>query len=259
MYAYARVMYFDLNLQYLENKKASYMKKEFFSVGKILRFFSIAGYWFLYLFIPVVIAFFGSILIVVLNGWVNDTWVAITNGSQFLSVSFLILAIVSVILFIYISYRLFFSFIALVDTKKYPQLQSAKTYVKDSIEMTKWVKKFMKLLLTLLIFSLIFSPFFYIFQWIENTYNQIKTVKAFKLLPSESKLLYLEQQPDFALVVKKYENIPSEILEKNIFVYKYILLALWIVTFIFIEWISDMIMVSHYRQISQVRAQDNKI
>lgn len=51
MYAYARVMYFDLNLQYLENKKASYMKKEFFSVGKILRFFSIAGYWFLYLFI----------------------------------------------------------------------------------------------------------------------------------------------------------------------------------------------------------------
>lgn len=54
--AYGKIMYFDLNLHYLENKKAEYIKTKFFRPKLFLKFFSISAYGFLYLLIPFAIA-----------------------------------------------------------------------------------------------------------------------------------------------------------------------------------------------------------
>jgi hypothetical protein len=40
--SYNKLMYFDLNLKYLEDKKSSYVKTDFFQIKRILRFYGIS-------------------------------------------------------------------------------------------------------------------------------------------------------------------------------------------------------------------------
>lgn len=247
--AFGKIMYFDLNLHYLENKKAEYIKTKFFRPKLFLKFFSISAYGFLYLLIPFAIALIWSGIILAFNGGVNNVWVALTNGSQALAISFLLVAIVSICIFVYLSYRLYFSYIGLIDETKYSELQPAKTYVKDSLEITKWWKKPMKLVVTLFLFALIVAPYTFVTQAFENTFNDMSNYEKYQLMWEETKLQVIQQNPYFQGVIQQYKDVSMVDLQRNIAVYNYLLIFMSVIGFLLIQWVTEMIMVSHYKQI----------
>ncbi len=248
---YGKIMYFDLNLKYLENKKSDLVKTKFFNPKLFGKFYAISLRVFWYLLIPVAIFIVGMIVTIIVNGWVNTTWVSLDNGNTTLALWTFIFAGIWIILFLYLSYRLYFSYVGLVDEQKYPEIQSAKTYVKNSFEITKGWKKIMKLLGTLLLFAIIIAPYTFITQAIENTYNDVNNVAAFQQMWEEEKLAIMQANPYFSGVLNKYKDISIDDLQRNISVYNYLLIFMSVIGFLLITWVVEMVMVSHYKQISR--------
>ena len=149
----------------------------------------------------------------------------------------------------YVSYRLYFWYVWLVDKQKYWELQPAKTYVKNSLEITKWWKKLLKLVVTLLLFALIIAPYTFVTQALENTFNDMSNLEKFQLMGEETKLEVLQANPYFQAVIQKYEGVSMADLQRNIAVYNYALIFMAVIGFLLIEWLTEMVMVSHYRQI----------
>ena len=248
---YGKIMYFDLNLKYLENKKSDLVKTKFFNPKLFGKFYAISLRVFWYLLIPVAIFIVGMIVIIIVNGWVNATWVSLDNGNKTLALATFIFAAIAIIIFMYLSYRLYFSYVGLVDEKKYPEIQPAKTYVKNSFEITKGWKKPVKLLGTLLLFAIIIAPYTFTTQAIENTYNDVNNVVAFQQMWEEEKLAIMQANPYFSGVLNKYKDISIEDLQRNISIYNYLLIFMSVVGFLLITGIVEMVMISHYKQISK--------
>jgi len=69
--------------------------------------------------------------------------------------------------FLYLAYRVSFSYMILMDSKNYPEKKSAMFYVKESFFISKGVKIF-KFILFLILFTLIMLPFDYIGNYVET-------------------------------------------------------------------------------------------
>jgi len=248
--SYGKIMYFDLNLQYLENKKAEYLKTKFFSPKLFLKFYNISLWVGLYLLIPVWVFIIWMIAAIAVNGWVNETGVALDNWNQVLAVGTFIVAIVSISIFVYLSYRLYFSYVWLVDFKKFEELQPAKNYVKHSFKITRGWKKPLKLIGILFIFALIIAPYTIFSQALENTFNDMSNYSKYVEMGEQEKLLITQQNPQFQSVILKYQDVNIWDLQRNISLYNFMLIFLGVFGFLIITGIIEMVMVSHYKQAS---------
>jgi hypothetical protein len=247
--SYNKLMYFDLNLKYLEDKKSSYVKTDFFQIKRILRFYGISWWFFLALLVPVVIFIIGFLTLVWLSGWINQAWVLATNNNMFFTVSTFVLAIITGILFIYISYRFYFWYVALVDTQKFPEYQKSKKYLEYSYTITKGWKKLLKLVWLLVVFALVFAPYTITHSAVENTYRDISNYELFLTVWEESKMELINSDPYYYQpLVMKYKDISLESIQQNKNIYYYWLIFLNVLGFLVITGIMEMVMVSFYKR-----------
>ncbi|MCP4522750.1 MAG: hypothetical protein GY828_00865 [Candidatus Gracilibacteria bacterium] len=291
-WTYAKLKYFELNLDYISGEKKHYFTRydfvslaavgtmftHFFHEGvhfllislasiylvirsafiaykerkELILYYKTSSLALLYLLIPVVFFLISMLILILLGGGVNATGVQFTNGNDFISILSFLLFIVSALGFIYITYRLYFSFVLLADTRKKGELkQGAKSYIKESFGMTKGWKRPLQLFVILLIFGLLLAPIKMLQSGVENTYKNIISYTEYRTLPEESKQKLVTKNGIFHYtnLELKYGNISTYDLQKNIKLYGNIQKFLSIFVFILIGGLMEMVMVSYYTQI----------
>lgn len=160
-FSYKTILFSKLNLSYIEWEKMWYKLWNYLNWKLLWAYFWIVGWMGLFLFIPIALFLVIFALLVFSYGWL-DSVVQISSWINSFWIISLILFIVTVLSFIYLSYRLTFSLVNVVDNDRFPEvLKSTRIYIKDSCEISKWLK-FFKFLLFILIFFIIILPFSYI-------------------------------------------------------------------------------------------------
>lgn len=188
-FLYSNFLFLRLGLSYLNWDKINIKKNDYFNYKKILKFFNLTFINMFILLLPVVIfsvltwifALFTGNLIE-LNELVS-TWII-----NYFSVITFILLILCILLLIYMFYRIIFSYFILSDDNFYKDGKSSFSYVKDSLNITKWLKRFLKFSSIFLIFYIILSivkyvSFLVITGWdITNTFIIIFSIIHFIVL-----------------------------------------------------------------------------
>jgi hypothetical protein len=251
-YLYGYVLLVHLNLSYLKKKNIPYFSNYYFDVSRIKKYISISFFHFLAFLIPLLL-FLVLILILVLIVWVDDsksfiiessmTW----NSNIFTLLSFWTF-IISALLFLYILYRICFSyFIFIEDTKN---SKKAIEYIKKSISLTKWCKSLLRFIVVLLIILPFAIGFKFTWGYLEHETSTLNNYLAVKDITLEEEE-YLKTTPQYAyyqsLVIKYSDLSESELKSKStkndisFFLFN-------IFSFIFIYWVFIMILSSFYKR-----------
>lgn len=243
-------MYFDMNLKYLDHKKPKYNKMRFFHFSIIWNYYKVSWIIATILLLPIVIGVVLFSIIIAWAGWVNNTGVLLTNGNTALAIWTLILAVIVWLTFIYLSYRLYYSYIIFVKNYDSEYMDfSAKECIKKSWKITKWYKKLLKLLGVLFVFAVAILPFNIVEESLNNTYQDIRNYQIFTQVWESSKLKLQESDPYYygGLLVK-YQQVSTEDLQKNIQIYYNLIIFFNILLFLLISGLMEMVMVSFYKR-----------
>jgi len=161
-YSYKTLLFSKLNLSYINWEKLPYKENDYFNFKLIWAYFWVLWWGGLILFIPIIVFLVLFWILVFSLGWINSV-VNLTNWwINTFTVLSLILFIITTISFIYLSYKITFSFINIVDSKRFPKIEkNTRVYIKDSFKIS-WGIKILKFILMLLILWLILLPFNYL-------------------------------------------------------------------------------------------------
>lgn len=250
-WSYAKVMYCDMNLKYLDHKKPKYNKMRFFHFPIIWNYYKVSWLVASILLLPIVIWIVIFTLLIAVTGWVNNAGVMLTNGSTSLDISTLILAVIVWLSFIYLSYRFYFSFIIFVKNYDSEYMDfSAKDCIKKSWKITKWYKKLHKILMVLSLFVLLLVPFNLVEEGLNKTYTDVRNYQLYTQVGESDKLKLQENNPYYYWeILVKYSQISAEDLQKNIQIYYNLIIFFNILLFLLISWLIEMVMVSFYKRV----------
>ena len=250
-WSYAKVIYFDMNLKYLDHKKPKYNKMRFFHFPIIWNYYKMSSLIALILSIPLIIWVILFSLIVSWAGWVNNAGVLLTNGNTALAMWLLVLAILVTVSFIYLSYRFYYSYILFVKNHDSEHMDfSAKDCIRKSWNITKWFKKLLKLVWILFIFAVILLPFNIVEESLNNTYEDIRNYQIFTEVSESTQLQLQESDPYYyGSLAIKYQQVSADDLQKNIQIYYNLIIFFNIILFLFISWVIEMVMVSFYKRV----------
>jgi len=240
-----------MNLKYLDQKKPKYTKMRFFHIPIIWNYYKVSSITAGILLLPIIIwAIIFSILIAGTWG-INSAGVMLTNGNNPLAIATLIIAISIWLSFIYLSYRLYFSFIIFIKNYDSEFMDfSAKECIKKSWKLTKGFKKLLKLVWILFTFAIILLPFNLIEDGLNKTYTDVSNYQIFTQVGEADKLRLQEVNPYYYSELSvKYSQITAEDLEKNIQIYYNLIIFFNILLFIFISGLIEMVMVSFYKRV----------
>jgi len=157
---YSSFVLIRLSIWYLDWEKVSVKWLEFLNYKKILKFFNLTLLNLLILLIPAIIFVILTWIVVFFSGNISDlnTLVASWSNNYFTILSFIFL-IFSVLLLIYLFFRIIFSYFILSDNE---EEMCTFRYIKESFIKTKWIKIFFKFISLMIIFFLLMLPFKYI-------------------------------------------------------------------------------------------------
>ncbi len=148
---YSMITMFKLNLWYINWENIYYTHNVYFDFKKIYKYFLLNVISFFILLIPVVLFVLSCWVLFVIFWWGKDflnsivTW----NASILFSVLTIILWVILILLFVYLAYRVSFSYFIMLE--KEFENKSALFFIKKSFEITKWLV-FFKFLIFLLIY-----------------------------------------------------------------------------------------------------------
>lgn len=236
--SYSKILLYNLSKSYINTEKLGFFKNIYFSPAYIVKFYKII--WFLILFwlIPVVWFILISLVIIYFNTGFSSIE-AIVWVSNTLSYTLLALFAISVILFVYIYYRLSFSNIILVEEWAW---NKAFYYLKKSFELTRWYKVLFRFLLYILFFMILVFPLSYYQESNSDKLDRIKDYIDYGNWKTFDEFYQLELDMDFASYDKEY--ILTEY--KTAFILKYIYSIL---NFLFVLWVFEMFFVSFYHRV----------
>jgi hypothetical protein len=182
---------------------------------------------------------------------INDAGVAFTNWWIFIAIISFIIFWIGILSFLYLSYRLYFSYIIFISNydAEYFDFASIKC-IKKWWEITKWFKKLVKLINILSIFVLVLLPFILIEEWLNKTYKDVRNYELFTQVWESDKLKLQESDPYYYWELSiKYGQVSSMDLQKNIQIYYYLIISFNILLFLLISGLVEMIMVSFYKRV----------
>ncbi len=245
-YSYWMVLMLNLNLNYLNWKKLAFWNKSYFDFGFIFKYIKVLWWTMYYLLIPIWIFVIWFLVLFFVFWWTSSiNWVVWDNSGIFSKLSFALLVLCS-FLFIYLMYRLSFSYIVFLDKKNYPEDKSPIFYVKESFKLTSSFQSLSKLLVIVLLFSIIIIPFRLKNKFIDDEYDSIKTylifeqnIKLWREVSEKNIYTYNELKI-------KYWNLSSNELEREINKYSIYQTLFFVFNYLFIYWIYEMLFVSFY-------------
>lgn len=173
-YSYKIILFSKLNLAYINWSKLPYKNNDYFNWKLIWAYFWTVWWAWLVIFIPVFIFLLIFTLLVVSFWWPANLMNYWNWDIRSFGLILFILFIITIISVLYLSYRVSFSFINIVDANRFPEIQQkTKFYLKDSFKISKWLKIF-KFWLVLLILFVLLLPFSYVWDFlITNFYVSI--------------------------------------------------------------------------------------
>jgi len=167
-YNYKIILLSNLYFSYLDWEKISYMKNIYFNTKKIFSYLSILSWIALVLLIPFLFFKIVFFILLFLFWWINEVSVLMQeNGSSnMFSILAWIFFFISILVFLYLAYRLTFAYVIMLD-KNYKENQKWIFYIKESFKITSWMKIF-KFILVMIIFTILILPFDYIWKSLEE-------------------------------------------------------------------------------------------
>ena len=244
-YSYKSILLFRLNLEYIDGKKLDYKKNYYFNFSFIYNYAKVFLLNLSILLVPIItyiVLFF--ILITIFWGYSEASSLVNEWPINTLSISFLILTILCLGLFIYLIYKTLFSYVLLVDESKGKDFENAFYYIRKSFSITRWFKKagrFMVIfLLTIVIALPIYIPKGIYWDNLERQWDYIGMEYGDNKRLAESTPYY------FQALKLEYGNISLEELQKDIDIDKKIIFLLSILEFLFVVGLFNMMVVSFY-------------
>lgn len=242
-YSYSLVLESKLYIEYLNNKKLEYLKNYYFNVNIIKKYVITLSKILLYLFIPIWLFFlvFLVFFVVLKIFWITDIW----NSLFYIIFSkiVLILTVWLFFLFIYLLYRVVFSYVSIVDSEWKDKINS---YVKESIKLSNWIKSFLKFSLISVILTILIIPFNLIDSSINDNLSERKNYLSYKYWVSS--LTNDDDLFKYDLLKSKYSDIDDKIIEKEIKTNYNLSILYFVFSFFFINWIFTMFVVSFYKR-----------
>ena len=244
-YSYKSILLFRLNLWYIGEKKLAYKKNDYFNFSLIYNYIKVFLLNLVVLLIPIVIfLIFFFILLSIFWGYSEASNLVSEWPTNILSISFLVLSILCLWLFIYLTYKMLFAYVILADESKDNKFENAFYYIRKSFFITRWFKKAGKFififLLTLIIALPIYTPKELYSDKIERKIDYLNVEYG-----DDKKIL--EERPYYFQTLKlDYGNISLEELERDISLDKKIVFLLSILEFLFIVWLFNMMIASFY-------------
>lgn len=246
---YNRILLAKLNLRYIDWKKLKYKKNLYFDRKMFLKYFTLSLQLLVILFIPIILfVVWFLILFFVFWGasWVNaimdNTWT--TNWFSIVSFFYFL---VCLWLFIYLIFRLYFSYFILVEDNK----KTIKQCIKKSFKVTKWYKKLLKFIGIMLVLFAAYMPFNYISQVIDYNAKSISYyvwMKQYIWKGSAQEKLTQEEFYGFTQLEQNYRTLSEQELVGKA---KFMGIMSWIYFifhFVFLYGIFDMVLLSFYKR-----------
>lgn len=244
-FSYSRILLIKISFTLLDWKKIKYFKKSYFNISNFIKYFQITLWNILFLSIPFFIFLF-LILILKLIVWDFEILKELLSNSSinFIKILSFLFFILSFGWFLYIFFRIVFSYLIFVDSWN---KEKAYFYIKKSISLTKWYKKILKIIPILFLFFLITYPFQNLLTSFENKQYNIENYMLYKKSTKENRESLNSSQ------LLYYHSLELEYgKEKNLLwktnKYWILLILLKIFNIMFIYWLIEMIIVSFYKR-----------
>lgn len=249
-YSYRKVLFTKLNLSYIDNKNLPYLKNSYFDFKLIWKYFKVIALVWLVVSIPV-LSFFILFFVLFFIFWWADGVSAMIQSSQFnlFSLIALLLLIICFAAFIYISYRLFFAVIMLVDKKHYEDDEKPTFYLKESFLRTKKIFMFMKFVSVMILLSIIVLPFASLQDHYAKSLKDIKVYKQYYSLGETEKGIIDKSENNYYINKLKmtYSSLSSEELYSTEVIYFYLNYFLVIINFLIFFGLFEMVVISFYK------------
>lgn len=251
IFSYSNILIMKVNNYYLDEKKLWYGKNDYFNIKKIFKYFNISLLNISVLLIPLLIFIILEVLLFVFS-WGTENVSKITSAwiNNYFSILSLFFFLVSILWFVYLAYRVLFSYLILSDNDYYDEKKSALSYVKESFKKTKKTKIFLKFAFLVVLFSfIIVLPSNYLSNVLEKNDKDLNTYNLYLSLEEEQKnaiswddLYYIES------LKLDYNNLTEEEINSKIRINNLYKTLFSILDFVLLYWLFIMITSSFYRR-----------
>ncbi len=253
-YSYRRVLFTKLNLSYIDWKKINYIKNSYFDFKLIWKYFKVISLVALLVTVPFFVFIIWFFILFFIFGWASGVQVLLTS-SQFnlFSLLALLLLVICILAFVYLSYRLYFAVIMLVDDKYYKDDELPMFYIKKSFSKTRDIFGFMKFILIMLLLSILILPFGFLQDFYSKSLKDIRIYRPYYSMWEIEKNIITENKEensnyDYINAIKlNYSGFSAEKLSSLEVTYFYLNYFLVIINFLLIFGLFEMITVSFYR------------
>jgi len=237
-YSYSIFLETNLYNEYINKNKLGYLKNYYFNLSIIKQYTLILLriLWYLFLYFSILICWF--ILFYILINNISNTffYTLVLKIKDIFLFSFFIL-------FFYILYRIIFSYIIYIDSKKD---KKASFYIKKSIKLTKPKKVLFKFVGGLFLLFLLILPFAFIKTNIDTNVKNIKLYLWYKYWVS--KLIDENDLYKYNILKATYENTSDKDLKNELRRNYYYSILYTIFSFLVLDGLFTMFIVSFYRR-----------
>lgn len=252
IYSYWNLLLINVYNSYLDWKKLSYKKNDYFDFKKVVKFFNLTIINFLILLVPVLI-FSVLMLVLFFASWdINKIYTLVSSWPlNYFTILSLIFVVVGIISLVYIWYRTIFSYLVYLDEAHVSKNVKVLDCIKESFVKTKKVKVFFKFLLVVFIFMVITLPIKFVWVVLNNNVKMINDYSAYKWLTAEQKDKVLNSNSDgyyYQSLEIDFKWFNDEKLEKISNKNEIYMVLFTILEFLFLNWLFLMVLTSFYKR-----------
>lgn len=245
---YSYLLLINLTNSYINWDRLWYKKNDYFNMKKIIKFFnlSLINAWIL--LIPIIFFVLFSIILVLII-WQDTLSSVLTSWYNVYIISWLIAFIISFIAFLYLYYRLVFSYFIFADTNYYDSEKKVTFYLKESFKKTKNIKTFFKYMLLFVIFAIIIFPFDSLNETFNKKERDFSVYSQYLTLKDKNKSnLNSEEYYYIEYLKEEYWDLSEKELDKKRSTNNLYITLYSIFDFLFLYWLLVMLTSSFYRR-----------
>lgn len=167
-YSYKTLTFTNIYFWYITGEKIPYFKNIYFHIQTIFSYIKLLSLVIVTLLIPILIFWISFFILIYIFWWIEMVFKLFDTGNNTLfSIILWIIAFICLFVFMYLAYRLSFSYMILLDKNNYADKKWISFYIKESFHITSWLKIF-KFLYLMILFSLCMLPLNYLGESLKN-------------------------------------------------------------------------------------------
>jgi len=247
-FLYNVILFNKLNLYYIEWNKLNISKNNYFNFKLFLIYFKIILLiiWIFILFLIIYLLLLSLILIPIF-WWVENVKNIIDiNIYNNFSIVSLLIASSLILLYFYLIYRIIFSLIILVNEYEKNGINKISYYIKKSFNITKGFKKVFKFVSVFIFIIILAFPISIPISILNSSFEKISDYISIRKWEERVKKLDYRYKQD--LILEFWEDKILLDLYKELNKKRYVIWFLYILNFMFIYGLFEMMFVSFYKR-----------